>query len=96
MWGAFVCQGQEGRVYISALVVTAVVVRRFVLGEGIEKRSTDLAKEVEEQTKAFEAAAAKKASEAEAAPAPEAAAAAPAAEQVLDCLVWCLVDVRGV
>ncbi len=59
-----------------------MILGRFVLGEGIEKRSTDLAKEVEEQTKAFEAAAAEKASEAEAAPAPEAAAAAPAAEEV--------------
>ncbi len=53
-----------------------------MLGEGIEKRSTDLAKEVEEQTKAFEAAAAKKASVAEVAPAAEAAAAAPPAEEV--------------
>ncbi len=34
---------------------------RFVLGEGIEKKTNDLAKEVEEQTKAFEEAAAKKA-----------------------------------
>jgi hypothetical protein len=56
-----------------------------VLGEGKEKRSADLAAEVEAQTKAFEEAAAKKAAaEAEAAaaaPAPaEAAEAAPAAE----------------
>ncbi|KAK9914903.1 hypothetical protein WJX75_002062 [Coccomyxa subellipsoidea] len=55
---------------------------RFVLGEGIEKRSSDLAKEVEEQTKAFEEAAAKKAAEAAAAPAAEAATAAPAVEEV--------------
>jgi hypothetical protein len=47
----------------------AVTACRFVLGEGIEKRSTDLAQEVEAQTKAFEEAAAKKAAEASAAPA---------------------------
>lgn len=53
-----------------------------MLGEGIEKRSSDLAKEVEEQTKAFEEAATKKAAEAAAAPAAEAATAAPAVEEV--------------
>ena len=49
---------------------------RFVLGEGIEKKTNDLAKEVEAQTKAFEEAAAKKAAAApeSAEPAPEAAA----------------------
>jgi len=57
------------------------MVRRFVLGEGIEKRSSDLAKEVEAQTKAFEEAAAKKTAEAAAAPAAEATA-APALEEV--------------
>lgn len=55
---------------------------RFVLGEGIEKRSTDLAKEVEEQTKAFEEAATKKAAEAAAAAPAEEATAAPAVEEV--------------
>ncbi|EIE22442.1 hypothetical protein COCSUDRAFT_37065 [Coccomyxa subellipsoidea C-169] len=55
---------------------------RFVLGEGIEKRSTDLAKEVEEQTKAFEEAATKKAAEAAAAAPAEEATAAPAGEEV--------------
>ena len=47
-----------------------------MLGEGIEKKTNDLAKEVEEQTKAFEEAAAKKAAAAPetAEPAPEAAA----------------------
>ncbi|KAK9829492.1 hypothetical protein WJX72_006188 [[Myrmecia] bisecta] len=34
---------------------------RYVLGEGLEKKTADLAKEVEEQTKAFEAAAAERA-----------------------------------
>ena len=46
---------------------------RFVLGEGIEKKTNDLAKEVEAQTKAFEEAAAKKA-----AAAPDSAEPAPA------------------
>ena len=49
-----------------------------MLGEGIEKKTNDLAKEVEAQTKALEEAAAKKAAAAPdsaAAPAPEAAAA---------------------
>ncbi len=47
-----------------------------MLGEGIEKKTNDLAKEVEAQTKAFEEAAAKKAAAApeSAEPAPEAAA----------------------
>eukprot|EP00884_Botryococcus_braunii_P014022 jgi/Botrbrau1/22620/Bobra.176_1s0049.1 len=57
---------------------------RYQLGEGIEKKVADLAKDVEEQTKAFEAAAAAKAAAAEAAPAeeaaPEAASSAPAIE----------------
>lgn len=44
---------------------------RFVLGEGIEKKTNDLAKEVEAQTRAFEEAAAKKAA------APDSAEAAP-------------------
>ena len=46
------------------------------MGEGIEKKTNDLAKEVEAQTKAFEEAAAKKAAAAPEtdAPAPEAAA----------------------
>ena len=61
---------------------------RFVLGEGIEKRSADLAKEVEAQTKAFEEAAAKKAAEASAEAAPaQAAADAPAAPEVSNPLV---------
>jgi hypothetical protein len=47
-----------------------VVSRRFVLGEGIEKKTNDLAKEVEAQTKAFEEAAAKKAVPAQERPAP--------------------------
>lgn len=69
---------------------TVFMVRRFVLGEGIEKRSADLAKEVEAQTKAFEEAAAKKSAEAAAAPAAEAAA-APALEKVRHSIrLWCL------
>eukprot|EP00468_Gymnochlora_sp_CCMP2014_P004384 CAMPEP_0167754606 /NCGR_PEP_ID=MMETSP0110_2-20121227/8361_1 /TAXON_ID=629695 /ORGANISM="Gymnochlora sp., Strain CCMP2014" /LENGTH=527 /DNA_ID=CAMNT_0007640499 /DNA_START=43 /DNA_END=1626 /DNA_ORIENTATION=- len=43
---------------------------RFNLGEGIEKKVGDLAKEVEEQTQAMKEAAAKKEAEAAAAPAP--------------------------
>jgi len=63
---------------------------RFVLGEGIEKKTNDLAKEVEAQTKAFEeAAAAKKAASApdSAAPAPEAAA--EPAQVILPLLLTC-------
>ena len=45
---------------------------RFVLGEGMTKKSSDLASEVEEQTKALQAAAADKKEAAAAAPAPEA------------------------
>ena len=45
--------------------------RRFVLGEGLTKKSADLASEVEEQTKAMQAAAADRKVEEEAAPAPE-------------------------
>ena len=66
---------------------SACVLRRFVLGEGMESRSADLAAEVEAQTKAFEEAAAKKAAaEAEAASAApaQAEAASPAAAQVGD------------
>lgn len=44
--------------------------RRFVLGEGMTKKSSDLASEVEEQTKALQAAAADKKEVAAAAPAP--------------------------
>lgn len=44
---------------------------RFVLGEGMTKKSSDLASEVEEQTKALQAAAADKKEAAAAAPAPE-------------------------
>ena len=44
---------------------------RFVLGEGLEKRSSDLAAEVAEQKEAFEAAAASKAAAAAEAPAVE-------------------------
>jgi hypothetical protein len=62
----------------------AILCCRYVLGEGIEKKVADLAKDVEEQTKAFEAAAAAKAAAAaateEAAPAAEAAPAKPAVE----------------
>jgi hypothetical protein len=47
-----------------------------VLGEGLEKRTADLAAEVAEQTAAFEAAAAAKAAAEAAAPAAEAAPAA--------------------
>ena len=56
--------------------LTSATRHRFVLGEGIEKKTNDLAKEVEAQTKAFEEAAAKKAAAApdSAEPAPEAAA----------------------
>lgn len=39
------------------------VLRRFVLGEGIEKKSADLAKDVEEQTSKMKEAAAAKAKE---------------------------------
>ncbi len=45
---------------------------RFVLGEGMTKKSSNLASEVEEQTKALQSAAAEKKEEAPAAPAPEA------------------------
>ena len=44
--------------------------RRFVLGEGLEKRSSDLAAEVAEQKEAFEAAAASRAAAAAEATAP--------------------------
>lgn len=44
---------------------------RFVLGEGMTKKSSDLASEVEEQTKALQAAAADKKEAAAPAPAPE-------------------------
>ena len=44
-------------------------VSRYVLGEGLEKRSSDLAAEVAEQREAFEQAAAEKAAAAAAAPA---------------------------
>ncbi|KAK9855474.1 hypothetical protein WJX84_009856 [Apatococcus fuscideae] len=46
-------------------------ISRFVLGEGLTKKSADLASEVEEQTKAMQAAAADRKVEEEAAPAPE-------------------------
>ena len=68
------------------------VLLRFVLGEGIEKKTNDLAKEVEAQTKAFEEAAAKKAASAPESPAPTQDAAAepaqvcpPPAHAVLSC-----------
>lgn len=68
------------------------VLHRFVLGEGIEKKTNDLAKEVEAQTKAFEEAAAKKAASAPESPAPTQEAAAepaqacpPPAHAVLSC-----------
>lgn len=54
------------------------VYRRFVLGEGIEKKSADLAKEVEEQTNKMKEAAAQKALEAP----KEEEAPEPTAEQV--------------
>ena len=50
--------------------------RRYVLGEGIEKKAADLSADIEEQKKSFEEAAAKKAA---AAPAEEEAPAAEAA-----------------
>ena len=61
-------------------ILQHAALRRFVLGEGMEKKAADLAAEVEAQTKAFEEAAAKKAAEAEAsaAAAPAESAAAPA------------------
>ncbi len=63
---------------------------RFVLGEGIEKKTNDLAKEVEEQTKAFEEAAAKKAAAAPEsdAPAPEAAAEPAQVLWLYSCMPW--------
>ena len=62
--------------------LTPATRHRFVLGEGIEKKTNDLAKEVEAQTKAFEEAAAKKAAAAPDSDAPAAEAAAEPAQVV--------------
>ena len=59
-------------------LVTLAYMCRFVLGEGIEKKTNDLAKEVEAQTKAMTEAAKKAAAPADSAASPSEAAAEPA------------------
>ena len=68
---------------VTLLTETCIAWCRYLLGEGIEKKSTDLAAEVEEQTKKFQEAAAAKAAEPKAEEAlPEPSAEAVAAMQV--------------
>ena len=67
---------------------------RFVLGEGIEKKTNDLAKEVETQTKAMEEAAKKAAAPADSAASPSEAAAEPAQVAFMPSLACMAVIVR--
>ena len=93
------CRPCPGGICVAPLITSLLcacmrgdALRRFVLGEGIEKKTNDLAKEVEAQTKAFEEAAAKKAASAPESPAPAQEAAVepaqvcpPPAHAVLSC-----------
>ena len=79
------CTSRKGSVHSQYLtgmfcrwLVTMACMCRFVLGEGIEKKTNDLAKEVEAQTKAMDEAAKKAAAPADSAASPSEAAAEPA------------------